>query len=139
MTCSRWRPGRCRGSRLTPDPRRASARRGEALAAWLLRCKGYRIAARNWRCSLGELDIVAWHGSTLVFVEVKARTGRSAGLPEEAVDRRKQARLVRLAEAFLATLHGEEPPCRFDVVAVELDAFPPRARHHQDAFRADGL
>lgn len=74
-----------------------------------------------------------------MFVEVKARTGRSAGLPEEAVDRRKQVRLVRLAQAYLATLHGDEPPCRFDVVAVELDAFPPRVRHHQDAFRADGL
>jgi putative endonuclease len=120
-----------------PSPRRSKAQKGETLAAWLLRCKGYRIEARNWRCPLGELDIIARHGCTLVFVEVKARSSRSAGLPEEAVDRRKQARIVRLARAYLAGLHGPTPPCRFDVVAVELDSFPPRVRHLEDAFSAD--
>ena len=121
----------------TPDPRRSRAQRGETLAAWLLRGKGYRIAARNWRCPLGELDLVAWHGRTLVFVEVKARASGEAGSPEDAVDGRKQKRLIRLAQAYLLGLSGETPPCRFDVVAVDLGGIIPRVRHLQDAFTAD--
>ena len=94
--------------------------------------------ARNWRCALGELDLVAWHGRTLVFVEVKARSSGQAGSPEDAVDHRKRRRLVRLAEAYLSGLRGETPPCRFDVVAVDLGGLVPRLRHIRDAFTADG-
>ena len=115
-----------------------TARRGEALAALFLRLKGYRIEARNWRCSLGEIDIVASTGDTLVFVEVKTRSGHSAGSPEEAVTAAKQQRLVRLAEAYLAHVR-EVPPCRFDVVAVDAMTSMPRIRHLKAAFRADGL
>jgi len=121
------------------DPRRGTARRGEALAALWLRVKGYRIEARNWRCPLGEIDIVASRGDTLVFVEVKARTGQGAGSPEEAVTAAKQRRLVQLAQAYLARRHGEIPPCRFDVIAVEGGGVLPKVRHLQAAFRADGL
>ena len=120
------------------DRRRDVARRGEALAALLLRCKGYRIAARNWRCALGEVDIIAWQGETLVFVEVKARRDRALGAPEEAVTPAKRQRLVRLAQAYLASRGGTCPPCRFDVVAVEGRVLP-RVRHLRNAFRADGL
>jgi putative endonuclease len=115
-----------------------TARRGERLAAWLLRAKGYRIEARNWRCPLGEIDIVAWHRDTLVFVEVKTRTGGSAGAPEEAVTGEKQRRLVRLAQAYLGR-RAEPPPCRFDVVAVSGRGWFPALRHLRGAFRADGL
>jgi putative endonuclease len=121
------------------DLRRGTARRGEALAVLFLRLKGYRIEARNWRCPLGELDIVAWDSDTLVFVEVKARSGTSAGTPEEAVDARKKARLVQLAEAYLARRHGPTPPCRFDVIAAEGGGLFPRLRHLRAAFRADGM
>jgi putative endonuclease len=114
------------------------ARRGETIAVLLLRCKGYRIAARNWRCALGEVDIIAWEHDTLVFVEVKARRDRAMGAPEMAVTPAKQRRLVRLAEAYLATRGGTVPPCRFDVIAVEGRAGL-RVRHLRNAFRADGL
>ena len=120
------------------DPRRTTARWGEALAALFLRLKGYRVEARNWRCPLGEIDIVAREGKTLVFVEVKARTGTSAGPPEEAVDARKQRRLIQLAQAYLAK-RGEEAACRFDVIAISGRIPVPRIRHLRDAFRADGL
>ncbi len=116
-----------------------TARRGEALAALFLRLKGYRIEARNWRCQLGELDIIAWDGDTLVFIEVKTRTGRTAGSPEEAVTAGKQRRLALLAQAYLGQRRGEPPPCRFDVIAVEGSAPWPRVRHLKTAFRADGL
>jgi len=115
------------------------ARWGEALAAWFLRLKGYRVEHRNWRCPQGELDLVCWDGDTLVFVEVKTRASASAGDPEEAVDRRKQERLVRLGWAYLGMLGGEPPPCRFDVIAIESSRLGPRVRHLKDAFRADGL
>lgn len=121
------------------DSRRRRARWGEGIAAAWLRLKGYRIEARNWRCPQGELDLVARDGDTLVFIEVKTRASASAGRPEEAVDRRKQARLVRLAQAYLARLGGEPPPCRFDVVAVEGSTLIPRVRHLRAAFRADDL
>ena len=121
------------------DDRGRTARRGEAIAALCLRLKGYRIEARNWRCALGEIDIVAWDGETLVFVEVKARAGRSAGSPEEAVTGAKQRRLVGLARAYLGKRRGEPPPSRFDVVAVELVAPWPHIRHLNSAFRADDL
>ncbi|MFI5168505.1 MAG: YraN family protein [Thermoanaerobaculales bacterium] len=120
------------------EARRGTARWGEALAAAFLRLKGYRVEARNWRCSLGEIDIIARDRGTLVFVEVKARTGESAGPPEEAVDQRKQRRLIQLAQAYLAKCTGQ-PACRFDVIAIK-GTFPlPRIRHFRDAFRADGL
>ncbi len=121
------------------DERRGTARRGEALAALFLRLKGYRIEARNWRCPMGEIDIVARDRDTLVFVEVKTRGGGSAGRPEEAVDEHKRRRLVLLAQAYLGRLHGEPPPCRFDVVAVERRRPLPRIRHLRAAFRADDL
>jgi putative endonuclease len=123
----------------TGDGRARVARRGEALAALVLKLKGYRIEARNWRCPLGELDIVAWDRNTLVFVEVKTRTGIRAGTPEEAVTAGKQRRLVRLARAFLARRGGAPPPCRFDVVGITGRPWLPRLRHLRAAFRADGM
>jgi putative endonuclease len=119
--------------------RKRKARHGETLAALFLRAKGYRIEARNWRCAVGEIDIVARRGATLVFVEVKTRSGGSAGSPEEAVNERKRKQLVRLANVYLARFHGEPPPCRFDVVAVRWRRSLPRVRHLRAAFRADGL
>ena len=138
LTLDSRRAGR-RGEPGASDPRHTRARWGEALAAWFLRFKGYRIEARNWRCPQGELDVVCWDGDTLVFVEVKTRTSRAAGDPEDAVDRRKQQRLVRLAHIYLAGLAYETPPCRFDVIAIERSRLGPRVRHLRSAFRADGL
>jgi putative endonuclease len=105
----------------------------------LLRLKGYRIRARNWRCSLGEIDIVAEQRSIIVFVEVKSRRSTSAGVPEEAVTRSKQERLVRLAQLYLQQLRGPARTGRFDVIAIEPGRLLPRIRHIRDAFRADGL
>ncbi|NWG00465.1 MAG: YraN family protein [Thermoanaerobaculaceae bacterium] len=121
--------------RLAPDHRSRTARWGERLAELWLRAKGYRIVARNWRCALGELDLVCADGQVLVFVEVKTRRSMEAGRPEEAVTGAKQRRLVRLAQAYL----GERkvlPPCRFDIVAVDWSRWLPRLRHLKAAFRA---
>ncbi len=91
---------------------------GERHAVRFLSKAGFAIVARNYRTPLGEIDIVARDGETLVFIEVKTRSSRAFGLPQEAVDRRKQRQLIRAAQVFLKA-HGEPAvPCRFDVVAV---------------------
>ncbi len=96
-------------------------RRGEDVAARFLVDKGYRLVARNYRCRLGEVDIVAYDALDLVFIEVKARTTRAFGFPQEAVGLGKQRKLRALAERYL---QENKPSCagvRFDVVSVLLD------------------
>jgi len=132
-----WR--RPREPALPTDPRRGRGLSAEAVAARTLQRLGYRVRARNVRFRFGELDLVCEHRGTLVFVEVKARTSSDHGHPLEAVTPHKRRQLVRLAEAYLQSLRGQPPPCRFDVVAVELDAQgqPGRVEVLADAFSAD--
>ncbi len=106
---------------------------GEDSAAGLLERKGMCVLKRNWRCRFGELDLVAMEGSTLVFVEVKCRTRDSLYDPALAVDQRKQLRLRRLAEAFIAMERPQFRGCRFDVVSV-VASKPVRMTHLADAF-----
>ncbi len=92
---------------------------GERLAAETLQQGGLEIVARNWRCPLGEIDIIARDGESLVIVEVKTRRGRAAGTPEQGVDRRKQQKLCQLAQCYVENI-GWEGDVRLDVVGVEL-------------------
>lgn len=92
--------------------------RGEDAAAETYRSRGYRIVARNWRCRLGEIDLVVERAGVLVFCEVKSRRGGAFGSGYEAVSWRKRAKLRALAEAFLQA-HGSRPQAvRFDVASV---------------------
>ncbi len=104
------------------DHRRTFGAQGEALAAAHLDREGYRIVGRNVRAGGVELDLVAARGKLRVFVEVKTRRSRQQGLPEEAVDRRKQARLVRGAAAWMREHGVRGASVRFDVIAVERHA-----------------
>ena len=91
--------------------------RGEAAAAQYLRKRGCQLLASQWRCRYGELDLVARdRDGTICFVEVKLRSGSFAGLPREAVDRRKQKRLRAAAACYLSQ-HDLDAPARFDVAA----------------------
>ncbi|MFH1609746.1 MAG: YraN family protein [Candidatus Bipolaricaulota bacterium] len=108
-------------------------RGAEDLACRYLRTHGMRVVARNWRWRGGEIDIVAKDGPTLVFVEVKGRSGDRFGAPEEAVTRRKREHLWRAALAFLGGT--AEVPVRFDVIAVD----PHGVRHIRDAFREEDV
>lgn len=102
--------------------RRALGRIGEAAAGDLLERRGYRIIARNFRCPLGELDLIAEHGDTIVFVEVKARTTADFGEPFEAITPLKQRRLTRLATYYLKGRNWLRRPARFDAVSVTVAA-----------------
>lgn len=93
-------------------------RRGEQLAVEHLTAEGYTILDRNWRCAIGEIDIVARQGATTVVVEVKTRSGVGFGHPLDAVTPRKLARLRRLAGAWCAATGTSAPALRIDVIGV---------------------
>ncbi len=94
---------------------------GEDAAARLYEARGYTVIARNWRCGLGELDLVVGRGVLLAFCEVKSRSGAGFGAGYEAVTHRKQRKLRVLAEAFLAALpEAPAPAVRFDVASVRV-------------------
>jgi putative endonuclease len=82
--------------------------------------RGYTLVARNWRCRLGELDLVLRRGDELVVCEVKARRGAAYGGPFEAVTGRKRRKLEALAEVFLATTNVAPSSVRFDVASVAM-------------------
>jgi putative endonuclease len=98
--------------------------RGEALAEKYLQRAGYRILARNYRCRFGEIDLIAEEGGSLVFVEVKTRSGAGFGHPLEAADRHKRGQMTRAARRYLEETGATERFCRFDVVAVCLGGEP---------------
>jgi putative endonuclease len=119
------------------DGRRALGAEGEARAAAHLEQRGWRILARNVRAGGVELDLVAERRGLIAFIEVKTRRTRLHGLPEEAVDAHKRARLVRGAAAWLAERRLRSRGIRFDVICCE-----PRSdgvwqlRHLERAFDA---
>lgn len=100
------------------DPRKVLGNSGEDHALELLRRRGHKLVARNVLFKRGELDLVTWHGKTLVFTEVRTRSSVAFGTPAESVGARKQASVRRAANAFLARefKHGRFPDCRFDIV-----------------------
>lgn len=110
--------------------------RGERAAAKFLKRLGYKIVARAQRTLLGELDLIAVDGRTVVLVEVKTRESHDAGHPLEAIDDHKQQRMTRAALGYLKRHGLLEYPARFDVVAVTWPAGDPRPtiEHIQNAF-----
>lgn len=92
-------------------------RTGEQLAVDHLVAAGYSIVDRNWRCTLGEIDIIARHGDATVVVEVKTRSGVAFGHPLDAVTPRKLARLRRLAAAWCEANPGAHR-LRIDVIGI---------------------
>ena len=94
-------------------------REGERRAARFLVQSGLAILERNYRCRRGEVDLIAQDGDTLVFVEVRWRTGCRLGGAGESIDRHKQRRLVAAARYYLMRHPEEAPPCRFDAILMD--------------------
>jgi putative endonuclease len=111
--------------------------RGEWTAARYLRRQGMRIITRGYRARLGEIDLVARDGNTLVFVEVKARR---RGVPAEAVTAEKERRITLTALRFLRRYRMLNQRCRFDVVSIVWpdDGRRPEIEHFRNAFEAVG-
>ena len=102
------------------DARKQLGSAGERLAAERLRQAGYTIRAANYRCKVGEIDIVAEEDGDIVFVEVKTRRGTAYGLPEEAVTPAKQRKIIAAAQTYLAAQGQLDASWRVDVVAIAL-------------------
>lgn len=101
----------------------ASGRAAEDVALLLLQNHGLRLVERNYRCRLGEIDLVMRDGRTLVFVEVRARASIKFGGARESITARKRNRLRAAARHYMAA-HGDVPECRFDAVLLEGDNLP---------------
>jgi putative endonuclease len=123
--------------------RKARARttgiRGETFAYWYLRRHGYVIVARNYTVPgmKGEIDLVAYDGDVLAFIEVKARSKDDGadGLPEDAVNHAKRRNVSRVARAFLKSTRRSRTIYRFDILAIESRrGESPVVRLHKDAF-----
>lgn len=122
---------------LPPD--QARGRIGEDLAHRFLQRAGMTVVARNYRtrAGAGELDLVAWEGETLVFIEVKTRGSDEIAEPASAVDEDKEVRLLRAAREYIHRAGLERPRVRFDIVSVVLAPLP-RIDHLRDALAAGG-
>ena len=107
-----------------------SGARAEDLCARLLDAAGLRVIERNWRCRHGEIDLIAEEQGTLVFAEVRMRSGGGFGGAAESLIAAKRSRLIAAARLYLA--RRPEAPCRFDVFLVE--GIPASVRWIRDAF-----
>lgn len=107
--------------------------KGEVLAAKFLNKEGYKIVSQNYRTHVGEIDIIAIDGETLVFIEVKTRESIEYGMPFEAVNRSKRRKISGAALLYLKKLK-DIPPCRFDVVSICYKDGHPQFELIRDAF-----
>ena len=126
----RWTRGRLLGDR------------GERTAARYLKRQGMRILARGHRSPLGEIDLIALDGTTVVFVEVKSRRTHAAGRPEDAVHRAKQRQVTRLALEYLKRRGWlGRRAARFDVLAITWpdSESEPAIQHFRNAFEPTGV
>ena len=103
------------------DARVKLGRRGEQLAVAELRQRGYQIVTRNWRCQVGEVDVVALRDATWYFFEVRTRRGRDFGTPEESLTPAKQQRMIDVALTYLGEHDLNDVDWRVGLVAVEMD------------------
>ena len=118
----------------TNDGRRHTGESGESIAVRFLKKKGYEIIEQNYRCKLGEIDIIARDGRVLAFVEVKARRTGDFGGPKWAVTPRKQRKISMVALKYLKETEQMEKKARFDVVAIRLLPGDPDVEIIKNAF-----
>jgi putative endonuclease len=108
---------------------------GEDVAIEYLKKKKYRIVEKGFRFLRGEIDIIAYAGETLVFVEVKTRKNTRFSQPEESVTSAKRKQLRRVAQGYLLRNHIQDVECRFDVLSLSFDELEGYTiKHITDAF-----
>lgn len=109
--------------------------RGEDLAEEYLKKKGYDILEKNWTYQRNEIDIIASDNQYIIFVEVKTRSSKYWGNPEDAVSVSKINRIVKAADLYI-DLYNIEKPVRFDVIAIISNKTVLDIAHFEDAFFA---
>ncbi|MFQ5852438.1 MAG: YraN family protein [Candidatus Binatia bacterium] len=107
---------------------------GERIAERYLKKKGFTLLERNYRCPVGELDLIALDRRVVVFVEVKTRSDHRFGTPLESVQRRKQQKMIRTALYFLSRHRLHDREARFDVIGISFEDRGLRVEHVENAF-----
>lgn len=115
--------------------KRAIGGEGETQAREFLTRKGAKVLEMNYRRPTGEIDIIARHGKTLLFVEVKRRSSLRFGRPAEAVNKQKQVHILRTAQLYLQEHRLNDVPVRFDIIEI----LPGEIRHIENAFDAGAI
>lgn len=108
-------------------------KKGEDLASEFLIAKGYSVLERNWRYKRSEIDLITKKDELIVFVEVKTKTYVAYGNPEDAVDKRKAAKVVEGAEEYIHQIDWTGD-IRFDIISIVLEKDEQRILHLEDAF-----
>lgn len=115
--------------------RQLLGKNGEVIAATYLQKRGYKIIGKNYHCKFGEIDVIAFDGDCLVFIEVKTRSSTSFGTPAAAVDFRKQKQISKAAHAYLRDKQMMDCNTRFDVVGITVqNKKPPKVELFTNAF-----
>jgi putative endonuclease len=117
-----------------PAEKKEIGQRGEEMAVAYLQNLGYKVLERNYRCKLGEVDIIARDNDTLVFIEVRTRSSLDFGLPQESINRRKRHQISKVALEYMIRRKLKNIPARFDVVAISLEPGKENVDHIKDAF-----
>ena len=120
------------------DATKNLGRSGENFAAEYLKSKGYKIIAQNFRIRSAEIDIIAEMNDEIIFVEVKTRSNTRRGLPAEAVNLRKQKKIIEAASVFLQDEKFSDCACRFDVIEIYSTGKNFELRHIENAFEVRG-
>ena len=116
-----------------PHPRKALGNRGEDIAARFFIERGFEVVVRNWRCRIGEIDLIVSKGDEIRIVEVKTRRSLAAGEPEESVTESKLQRLDDLAQMYFSENGMEDSDYHIDVVSITFGSDGrPAVRHLED-------
>jgi putative endonuclease len=120
-----------------PDNRKKLGSKGEKLAAKFLKRKGYRIVHRNYRCRLGEIDIIAKQDDTIIFVEVRTKQTDEFGAPQYSITAAKKGHISKVALWYIKENKLINQSCRFDVVAITFseNSRKPDIEHIENAFQ----
>ncbi len=111
---------------------------GERLAKMFLLNKGHVILEENWRCGKMEIDLISDNGELIVFTEVKTRSTKAFGNPEDAVDDKKELAMINTADVYLKNLNLDVE-VQFDIISVIIDGENTEINHIEDAFTANYL
>lgn len=113
--------------------------KGEDMAAAFLKKEGYKIVEQNYRTPFGEIDIIAYDGSALVFIEVKARKNPTFAVPQLAVNRKKQQHIVKSAMSYISSKRIKDKGLRFDVIAISIFDETKKIELFKNAFEPDNM
>ncbi|MBI5682576.1 MAG: YraN family protein [Deltaproteobacteria bacterium] len=116
------------------DARITLGKTGELAAISFLQRHGLKIIEQNYKCRYGEIDIIAKDKDIIAFVEVKTRKNLSCGIPQMAVDLRKQRQMSKVASHYIRCRRAVNIPARFDVIAINLADGPAKIEYIKDAF-----